>query len=407
MSDNAVKDSGLPKGWRKSRLHEVASVKTGPFGTQLHQHDYVESNGTPIITVEHLSERGLIHKNLPLVSHHDKQRLSQYLIQEGDIVFSRVGSVDRSVLVKKEEGGWLFSGRLLRVRPNKHDVHSPYLNYFFHTQKFRHHMRSIAVGGIMPSINTSILRNVIVHLPPLDEQKAIASLLETWNTAIEKTETLIAAKQKRFEWLIEVLINKRQYSTEWNKSTLGDLFNIYTYSSKSRLIDNTGTRLIVDMGSISRDGNLIASKRTNSNKDLLQTDDLVMPKDDIGGGNIIGKVTIIALSGKYVCGDHVYRLVQKGKHNAHFLKFLINCNAINRQLRARANGTSQLGLGKQDVLKQQVWLPRLPEQQRIANALNIAHRESISLQQLVKQYHVQKRGLMQKLLVGKLRITKA
>ncbi|MCY4155505.1 MAG: restriction endonuclease subunit S, partial [Gammaproteobacteria bacterium] len=184
MGKNANTDGMLPKGWQKVRLHEVASVKTGPFGTQLHQHDYVQSDGTPIITVEHLSEKGLRHKNLPLVSDNDKQRLSQYLIHEGDIIFSRVGSVDRSALVKKDEDGWLFSGRLLRLRPRKDDVHSPYLNYFFHTKKFRHHMRSIAVGGIMPSINTNLLSNVFVQLPPLPEQKAIASLLEIWDTAI-------------------------------------------------------------------------------------------------------------------------------------------------------------------------------------------------------------------------------
>lgn len=185
-----ISDQQGNNGWRRVRLNTVASVKTGPFGAQLHQHDYVQSNGTPIVTVEHLSERGLIHKNLPLVSYDDKQRLSQYLIQEGDIVFSRVGSVDRSALVSKDEDGWLFSGRLLRVRPERDDVYSSYLNYFFHTRKFRHHMKSIAVGGTMPSINTNILSNVIVPLPSMENQRAIASLLETWDTAIEKTKAL-------------------------------------------------------------------------------------------------------------------------------------------------------------------------------------------------------------------------
>ena len=117
LSRKTVNNDALPKGWRWVRLNTIASVKTGPFGAQLHQHDYVQSNGTPIVTVEHLNERGLIHKNLPLVSYDDKQRLSQYIIQEGDIVFSRVGSVDRSTLVSKDEDGWLFSGHLLRVRP--------------------------------------------------------------------------------------------------------------------------------------------------------------------------------------------------------------------------------------------------------------------------------------------------
>ena len=61
--DKDIAQNGpLPEGWREVRLNNVASVKTGPFGTQLHQRDYVQSNGTPIVTVEHLSESGLIHK---------------------------------------------------------------------------------------------------------------------------------------------------------------------------------------------------------------------------------------------------------------------------------------------------------------------------------------------------------
>ena len=232
-----MKDEVLPKGWRRMRLNTVASVKTGPFGAQLHQHDYVQSNGTPIVTVEHLNERGLIHKNLPLVSYDDKQRLSQYIIREGDIVFSRVGSVDRSTLVSKDEDGWLFSGRLLRVRPNRDDVYSSYLNYFFHTRKFRHHMKSIAVGGTMPSINTDILSNVIICLPSMDEQKAIASLLETWDTAIEKTEALIATKEKQFKWLLKTLISDQQDNPEWRKVTLEDACEVIVSPVDKKTVD--------------------------------------------------------------------------------------------------------------------------------------------------------------------------
>ena len=137
----------LPDKWGEVKIKEIGAVKTGPFGAQLHESDYVESDGTPIVTVEHLSEQGLIHKNLPLVSDKDKNRLIQYVMNEGDIVFSRVGSVDRSSVVSSKEDGWLFSGRLLRIRPNQSDIYSPYLIHFFHTNKFKHRMRSVAVGG--------------------------------------------------------------------------------------------------------------------------------------------------------------------------------------------------------------------------------------------------------------------
>ena len=91
-------------------------IQTGPFGSQLHKRDYVQV-GTPIITVEHLGENRILHTDLPRVSDDDRDRLSRYTLRQGDIVFSRVGSVDRRSLVREEEEGWLFSGRCLRVRP--------------------------------------------------------------------------------------------------------------------------------------------------------------------------------------------------------------------------------------------------------------------------------------------------
>ena len=89
-----------------------AGIQTGPFGSQLHQEDYVPV-GTPIITVEHLGENRILHDGLPRVSDRDRDRLSRYLLSKGDIVFSRVGSVDRRALVQSAEDGWMFSGRCL------------------------------------------------------------------------------------------------------------------------------------------------------------------------------------------------------------------------------------------------------------------------------------------------------
>jgi type I restriction enzyme S subunit len=103
--------------FRAATIGEIASVQTGPFGSQLHNKDYVPV-GTPIVTVEHLGQRKMSRQNLPCVSAADKERLTKYILDYGDLVFSRVGSVDRCSWVSKEEDGWMFSGRCLRVRAN-------------------------------------------------------------------------------------------------------------------------------------------------------------------------------------------------------------------------------------------------------------------------------------------------
>lgn len=182
-------------------------VQTGPFGSQLHKDDYV-ATGTPIITVEHLGENRLTHQNLPRVSDADRERLSKYQMKSGDIVFSRVGSVDRRALVQPHENGWLFSGRCLRVRPNSALLDSTWLSYFFGFPAFKEYIRGIAVGATMPSINTKILSDVPIYYPSLDAQAEIGRTLKALDDKIallrETNATLEAIAQALFKsWFVD------------------------------------------------------------------------------------------------------------------------------------------------------------------------------------------------------------
>ena len=164
-------------------LRNIADIQTGPFGSQLHKEDYV-AVGTPIVTVEHLGNRVFTEQNLPRVSDEDKARLSKYVLAEGDMVFSRVGSVDRCSYVDAAHDGWMFSGRCLRVRPNS-EIDPLFLYYFFCLEETKQFVRNIAVGATMPSINTKLLGEVEVTYPSLTDQQKIAAILSALDNKIE------------------------------------------------------------------------------------------------------------------------------------------------------------------------------------------------------------------------------
>ena len=166
----------------------IASVQTGPFGSQLHQEDYV-AIGTPIVTVEHLGKRRFTTQNLPSVSDSDKERLHKYVLKTGDIVFSRVGSVDRCSFVSKNENGWMFSGRCLCIRPCS-TIDAKYLYYYFCLDKTKKFLRNIAVGATMPSINTKLISEVPIALLSKDVQTAIAGVLSAIDDKIEINEDI-------------------------------------------------------------------------------------------------------------------------------------------------------------------------------------------------------------------------
>ena len=129
-------------------------------------------------------------------------------MESGDIVFSRVGSVDRRALVRQEEEGWLFSGRCLRVRVDSAKINPVFLSYFFGTSGFRQYINSIAVGATMPSLNTQLLSDVVIPHPPLPEQRTIAHILVTLDDKIElnrrMNETLEAMARALFKsWFVD------------------------------------------------------------------------------------------------------------------------------------------------------------------------------------------------------------
>jgi type I restriction enzyme S subunit len=199
---------GFSGKWEVKRLEDVADVKTGPFGSSLHERDYVQ-DGTPIITVEHLGEFGVEHFNLPLVSDSDRHRLRAYSLEIGDIVFSRVGSVDRNALIRPTEAGWLFSGRLLRVRPDTQRVHASFLSYHFHGEAFIGLVRNVAVGQTMACLNTQILKGILITLPSLPEQTAIAEVLSDMDAEIATLETRLEKTRALKQGMMQELLTGR------------------------------------------------------------------------------------------------------------------------------------------------------------------------------------------------------
>ena len=182
--------------WEQRKLGDVADIKTGPFGTLLHAEDYVD-DGIPIVTTEHF-KTGVLPKDkegIPQVSEEDAKRLEQYRAKEGDILFSRVGSVDANAQVFAGQDGWLFSGRVLRARPDLTLVSSAYLHYELETEEVKSSVISRAVGGTMASINTEILFQTPIFIPAkMTEQNKIGS-------TCARLDSLITLHQRKRQWL--------------------------------------------------------------------------------------------------------------------------------------------------------------------------------------------------------------
>lgn len=216
---------GMKFEMKTKALRFLSDIQTGPFGSQLHKEDYVD-DGTPIVTVEHLGNRVFTEQNLPRVSNEDKQRLSKYILKEGDIVFSRVGSVDRCSFVDSRHTDWLFSGRCLRVRPFE-EISPLFLYYFFCLESTKKFMRNIAVGATMPSINTKLMGEIEVSYPDKQVQEKIANLLGAIDDKIELNNAINDNLEQQAQAIFrQELLQNGELPPNW---TTGSLLDIADY----------------------------------------------------------------------------------------------------------------------------------------------------------------------------------
>ena len=182
----------------------------------------------PIVTTEHFKNGNLpLSKNgIPQVSDDDYHRLRGYKLEKDDIVFSRVGSIDINAYVEQSQQGWLFSGRVLRVRPIK-SVNSLCLHYILSTESVKRSIRNRAVGQTMPSINTPILSNTKINIPQsVVEQKKIANLLSLLDERITTQNKIIDKLQSLIKGIAQHSI--RELINGWEHVRLGDICKITT-----------------------------------------------------------------------------------------------------------------------------------------------------------------------------------
>jgi type I restriction enzyme S subunit len=172
----------IPKGWWASVLGEEVKrcggrIQTGPFGSQLHASDYV-ADGVPVVMPKDLFQRRVSTVSIARVGLSDAQRLSRHRLQEGDIVYSRRGDVERHGLVRSRETGWLCGTGCLLVRLGAGWPSPLFASIALDRPETRAWIVQHAIGATMPNLNTGILARVPIVVPPDEVLRAFNRVVQ-------------------------------------------------------------------------------------------------------------------------------------------------------------------------------------------------------------------------------------
>lgn len=197
----------IPTGWRETTMAELAAqsgiIQTGPFGSQLHAHEYV-SDGIPIINPTHLLGNRINHESIPKIAPARAADLKRHVLRKGDLLFARRGEIGRLGLVGESEEGWLCGTGCFLVRVNQPDVDNRFLAYACAARPVVDWLTANAAGAIMPNLNGMVIGRLPLAVPPLPDQREIVAILD----AIDQKIALQMEKRAVLEALFQSILQK-------------------------------------------------------------------------------------------------------------------------------------------------------------------------------------------------------
>jgi type I restriction enzyme S subunit len=220
-------------------------VQTGPFGSQLHASDY-SVEGTPVVMPQDMVDGRIVTDKIARVSQKHVARLPQHRLRAGDIVYSRRGDVSRFAIVTEAESGWLCGTGSIRVRPNSPDFDIRYLRRFLQQDSVRSWLENEAKGVTMLNLNTSIIRNLPVAYPPIEEQRRIAATLDEADALRAKRRAALAQLDEMARAIFVEMFDFEQEKSSTQETTLDEFANIlvgYPFSSADYVDGREALRL--------------------------------------------------------------------------------------------------------------------------------------------------------------------
>jgi type I restriction enzyme S subunit len=183
-------------------------IQTGPFGAQLGSGDFLES-GHPVITIGNVQYSGLETGKLKFISEEKAKQLSRFLVQEGDILFARMGTVGRCCVVPKEAEGWVFNYHLIRVALDKSRVEPRYIHWLIRaSQDIEDKLDDKIRGATREGVNSKIVASLPCRVPPLEEQRRLVAYLDGLQEQVSALRAAQAETEKELSALMPSVLDR-------------------------------------------------------------------------------------------------------------------------------------------------------------------------------------------------------
>ena len=402
--------------WESVKLEDISSgIQTGPFGSQLHQSDYTE-DGTPVVMPKDLIGGKISEQSIARVGAEHVQRLQRHIIQNGDILYSRRGDVGRCAFATERETGWLCGTGCLRVTVNPRVADKKFVFYQLQQSSTIDWVEKHAVGATMLNLNTKILSNIPVFLPPIETQHRIADILSAYDDLIENNRKQIklleeAAQRLYKEWFVDLRFPGYEHTKitdgvpeGWEKSTVAAVSSILRRGISPRYNEN-GKFVVINQKCIRQ---TVVSFDESRRQEKLYPEDLNLQDSDTvicsTGAGTLGRVGQIF--GNYpdtTLDSHVTLVRAKEGFGKQYL--FQSLNSRQTYLMGMGKGsTNQLELNRGTIQDLDIYIPSKKVLNQFEQVAQPIHDKISVISKSILQLQTARDNLLPKLMNGEVEV---
>lgn len=408
----------IPDDWKIITFEDIAdkkvkwSITGGPFGSNLKASEYT-SDGVRIIQLQNIGD-GIFNDNYKIYTSKEKaNELLSCNIYPNEIILSKMGNpVARACFVPNKGMRFLMSSDGIRLVVDESRFSKKFIHDYINSTYFRKRALDASIGSTRLRIGLHDLKKLLIIAPPLPEQKKIANILSTWDKAIELKEKLIEEKKESKRGLMQKLLTGKtrfpEFIDEWVEIDLNKI--VEKINNKNHEKNQTIVTISAKKGFVNQNEyfNKIVASQDLSNYYLIHKGDFAYNKS-YSNGYPVGVIKRLESFEKavvttlYIC----FRIKDKTV-SSDFLKYYFDSELLNRQIKRIANEGGRahglLNVTPNDFFNIDVNLPEYEEQEKVSNILLANDQDIQLLEKELFELKKQKRGLMQLLLTGAVRV---
>lgn len=328
------------------------------------------------------------------------------LLRDGDLLFVRSNGnkalVGRCMLVFPGAEIASFSVFCIRGRINSATFDPYFVGYLFQSNLFKKHLLKEGTGTNISNLNQDLLSRFSVPMAPLVEQERIAEILRTWDETIDKTERLIAAKEKRIRGLMDNALTAPHDAGDWIRTTLGEVLSVAT---RRVVWDEEATYRLITVkracGGIVFRGDRKGSEILTKDMYLVRAADFVISRRQVVHG--AWAMAAAQFDGAHVSKEYACLVAKPDRLWMPYFDWLSRTPQVRHLsfICSYCVDIEKMVLNLDWLLQSKIVIPRsIAKQKQIAAALDCGDQEAQLLRQHLTALQKQKRGLMQKLLTG-------